>query len=169
MDWDREDLRAKLGQEKVEKFAEEYLVANGETQTSAAAIVRETEAEDVRRQETFRENKELDRLRQVSLEEHIYVGLADLPSPPSDFDEEQSNPKACSGWFSAANLAVVLERCKKHGIKITMMQHYSSNPDLDRFEMHYLRSPLDILEKWKADGCNGSFHAICRVPNSLLK
>jgi hypothetical protein len=172
MDWDLEELRDTLGHEQFEEFAKNYLIANGESRDDAAAIVRATEADDLKRREAIRRNQELDRLRQRYLERHIYVGLEYLPSPPSDLDDDTPECKeesGCTGWFSAENLTIVLQRCKERGIEITMMQHWSSSGDWDRYEMHNLKSPLDILSTWLADGCIESFSAACRVPDSLAK
>ncbi len=171
MDWDRDELRDKFDQERFEEFAKSYLIANGETPNDAVAIVQATEAKALRRQEVNRRNQELERLRSIYLERHVYVGLEALPSPPSDLDddEEESEQELCTGWFDAGNLSTVLERCAEQGIKITMMQHRSSNPDLDRYEMRNLKSPMSILFKWQEEGCNESFHVVCRVPDSLVE
>lgn len=171
MDWERVELRDLLGQATYEDFAKAYLIANGEPPDTAAEIVRESEATEIRRQEQARRNQELQRLRQSYLEQHIFVGLVCLPPPQSDFDDNEPDADEndrCTGWFDAINLAVVLQRCQEHGIKITMMQHTSVKPDLDRCVMRNLKSPQEILSKWLTEGCNEKFHAVCRVPDSLV-
>jgi hypothetical protein len=171
MDWDRVELRDLLGQKQFEEFAKAYLITNGESPDAAAVIVQESEAAELRRQQLARRNQELERLRQRYLEQHVFGGLDYLPAPKSDLDNDipdADEGDGCTGWFSAANLAVVLQRCQTQGIKITMMQHSSAKGDLDRFEIRNLKSPQDILSKWVADGCNESFHAVCRVPDSLV-
>jgi hypothetical protein len=169
MDWDRIELRDLLGQAQFEDFAKAYLIANGESPNAAAAIVQESEAAELRRQEQARHNQELERLRQRFLEQHVFAGLDCLPAPAGNLDDEDAcRDEGCSGWFSADNLAVVLQRCKKHGVRISMMQHSSATPDLDRFEMRNLKSPQDVLSKWVGEGCNERFHVVCRVPDSLV-
>lgn len=169
--WSRNELRDELGQKGFEEFAKRYLIANGETSADAIGIVRATEAEILRCEEFNRRKAARHRMRNVYLEQHIYVELDALPSPPSDLDEEDGDSKRefCTGWFAADNFSIVLRRCAEKGIKVTMMQHYSSNPDLDRREIYHLSSPLDILLKWQAEGCNESFHASFSVPDSLLE
>lgn len=168
---DRDCLRALLGQTQFEEFAETYLIANGESPETAAEVVRESEAWERQRQEKLRRDQELNELRQRYLEQHVFQGLDCLPVPRSELeDDEQDEVKddRCTKWFDADNLAIVLQRCKQLGIRVTMLQHVSVNSDQDRFEMRKLSSPEQLLSKWVAEGCRESFHAVCVVPDSLI-
>lgn len=172
MMWKRNELRDELGQERFEAFAAYYLMEHGETPADAAAIVQRTEAKEERSKEMTREKARVERLREVYLHEHIYVGLDYLPAPRSDLGEGEEDCHArtsCTGWFTAENFSTVLQRCAEKGLKITVMQHRSSNPDFDRHTMGHVRSPLSILAKWQAEGCKEAFHAICWVPDSHVK
>jgi hypothetical protein len=171
MDWDRAELRDVLGQEQFEKFATAYLIANGEYPNAAAAIVRESEAAELHRKQEIQRYHELERLKQHYLEQHVFIGLDCLPTPRTDFGDAISDPEetdGCTGWFSAENLAIVLQRCQTHGITITLMKHSSAKGEFSRFEVQNLKSPQNILSQWVTEGCNESFYALCRVPDSLV-
>ena len=121
----------------------------------------------------MRRDEELQRRKKLYLEEHIYAGLEGLPSPPSDLDGDDSQTDedaniAHSGWFSAEELAVVLNRYLERKIKITMMQHRSADGELDRLETRNIKAPLALLAKWEAEGCCEKFYAFGRVPDSLV-
>jgi hypothetical protein len=173
MDWDHRELRDALGEAAYREFAAAYLVERGETPERAAAIVEATEAAEVRRKEMNRQRTEMEARRKQFLEKHVYHGLPCVEPPPPEFpDEEAEAPperSKCTGWFRAAELVQVLERCEQLGIKVTMLQHHSSDGDHDRFEMRDLKEPLAILAKWRSEGCDEKFYAACRVPDSFVK
>ncbi len=173
MDWDCRELRETLGDEEFRKFAGEYLVARGEAVEAAAAIVEATENAEVERKAVNRQHAEMEKQKKRFLDEHIFVGLPCLPAPSSEFPlsaEEQAEAESgSSGWFTADNVAEVLRRCAARDIKVTMLQHHSSGGENDRFEMRELKEPLEVLAKWRAEGCDEKFYACCRVPDSLVR
>jgi|GEM_PF-4498750 len=166
----RENLREILGDQAFRDFAKEYLIALGETPDAAICNVEETEKKEIERRRKLEINKELGRRSQRFLQEYVFVGLECLP-PPSNFPEEKDTTASTdsSGWFNSENFAVVLRRCGKFGIKVIMMIHDSSDGEKDRFEVRKLKRPLAILKKWKSEGCDEKFYAVCIVPNSLVK
>ncbi len=172
IDWSGDDLRDLLGQEKFEQFARDYLIANGEEPSDADGIVKKTEAKEAERMELWRKREELDRQQERYLETNIFAGLKCLPIPPSHLDEDDDfpNPESdCTRWFGAPEMLIVLNRCAEHNIKVVMMEHYSSDGAMDRFKTNIHGSPIDLLLKWQSEGCAEKFHAICQVPDSLVK
>lgn len=173
MDWDRRELREVMGEAAFREFAAAYLVERGESPERAAAIVEATEADEVSRQEMNRQRTELEKRRRAFVQQHLYAGLNCLEAPPSEFPPDESDepelPEGSTGWFDAANMAEVLRRCAQMEIKVTFMQHHSEHGDMDRFEMKDIKSPLELLAKWEAEGCREKFCANCRVPDSLIE
>lgn len=172
MDWERHELSEIMGEAAFREFAASYLVERGEPPERAAAIVEATEADEVRRKEMNRQRAELEKRRSEFVQQHLYAGLDCLAAPPPEFppdeNDEPEPPAASTGWFDAKNMAEVLRRCEQRGIKVTFMQHHSADGDMDRFEMKYIKAPLDLLAKWEAEGCREKFCANCRVPDSLV-
>jgi hypothetical protein len=186
MESDGPELREILGDEGFRRFARDYLVAYGKTSDAAKRIVEETEAEEIRRQEKRRRNEELEQRRDQFLEEHVFAGLDCMPAPPGECREEEEESRDSTDstrWFDADNMAEVLRRCARMGIEVTTMLHESSDGRNDRFERgelveplelfgkfewRGLKDPLELLEKWRSEGCDELFYADCQVPDSLL-
>lgn len=171
MNWDHRELRETMGEAAFRDFAAAYLVERGETPERASAIVEATEIEEVRRKEMNRQRAAMESRKKQFLEKHVYHGLSCVEPPPPEFPEEATETPTeteCTGWFRAAEMTQVLERCEQLGIKVTMLQHHSSDGDQDQFEMRDLKEPLALLAKWQAEGCHEKFYAGCRVPDSLI-
>ncbi len=172
MDWDRSELREIMGEAAFRAFAAAYLMELGESPERAAAIVEATEADEVRRKEMNRQREELEKRRSAYVQQHLYSGLDCLDAPPPEFppgEDEPEPPTGSTGWFDAINMAEVLRRCEQRGIKVSLMQHHSADGVMDRFEMKDIKTPLELLAKWEAEGCREQFCANCRVPDSLIE
>ncbi|MES2571198.1 MAG: hypothetical protein V4710_14220, partial [Verrucomicrobiota bacterium] len=163
---DTPDLRDLLGEAAFRRFACEYLIHQGETPASAAAIVVETEAEQRGHRLKRKRQAELARRKEQYLREHIYSGLATVTPPPSHIEDDE--PKE-SQYFDAQNFAEVLRRALAAGIPVSTMLHRSSNNELDRDEWKRIVDPIALFERWKSEGCRGKFCAWFNVPETLLE
>lgn len=171
MDWDRRELRKVMGETAFRDFAKAYLVECGETPERAVAIVVASEAEEVRRKAMNQQRAEMEARKKQFLEKHVYHDLACVEPPPPEFPDDATETPVVAeytGWFRAAEMTQVLDRCGQLGIRVTMLQHHSSAGDRDRLEMRDLKEPLGVLVRWQAEGCDEKFYAACRVPDSLV-
>jgi hypothetical protein len=171
-DFNEKSLRESLGAEPFRRFAKEYLMARGETPEAADEIVAETEADELKREETLRLAQWKANRGQEFLQLHVFAGLPCLPPPKGEYvdgDDEPERKEGSTGWFDGPTFAEVLRRCKRWGIKVAMLQHCSSDERYDRFQMGDISDPAAVLSSWESEGCNESFHANCVVPDSLIE
>jgi hypothetical protein len=170
-DYDRDDLRKILGQERFARFAIEYLIANGATKSEAEAITAETERAEAERMEKLRIGWERAKRERKYVSEVVLAGLPRVPAPPSDFvenDDGGDEAKDAADWFDGDTVAEAIGRCLQRGIYVGMLMHESINEDLNRFEVQKVISdPLELLAKWRREGCNEKFKVRFRVPEGM--
>ena len=163
------ELRDMLGPSRFRQFANEYLIALGQTPENAALIVAETEAQEELRQQKLEAMRALHAKKDAYLAEHIFVGLASVSPPPGQSSQEDiPNPR--NRWFDANAFAEVLRRCAAKGVVVTLMLHDSLDGKTDRNEMRTanIPDPLALLDQWREEGCDGKFHASFNVPDKLV-
>ena len=178
MKWpgDDRDLKKQLGAEGYRRFIAEHLLACGEAPAEIEGIIAATEAEEKEREEKWRQQREQERRNAEFIERHVFHGLQRL-EPPRDADEddeevEEDDDDGAPGpaWFGAEDLAEVLRRCEAMGIRITYLCHLSRETKKFRSAMPGRKegTAREILEKWRAEGCDEKFQVICRAPKELL-
>lgn len=158
-------------------FARQYLVAHGQTPERADEIVREMEVRDARRQEELREmQKRVRKVRALTdalLAKYVFAGLETVPPPVSIWsDDVEAEDKSKECWFRGQEFAEVLRRCDTLGIAVISMQHDSPDGKTDRWQFltrgtRRIESPLEVLDQWRKEGCDGKFHASFNVLDKL--
>jgi hypothetical protein len=169
--YDRDDLRKTLGPERFAQFAMEYLVANGATRSEAEAIAVQTERAHSERMEKLRLRWERAKREKKFVSEVVLVNLPRVPAPPADFvdDEEAGDTKPdATEWFDGDTMAEAIRRCLQMDIQVGELVHKSTDEDLARYEAQkVISNPLQLLAKWRSEGCNEKFYATFRVPEGM--
>jgi hypothetical protein len=170
-DYDSDDLRKILGQERFGQFAVEYLVANGAIPSEAQAIMVETERTHSERMEKLRLGWERAKREQKFVSEVVLAGLPRVPAPPSAFfDDEEENDaeRDAADWFDGETMTEAIRRCLQRGIQVGSLMHESIDEDFSRYEAQkVISNPLELLAKWRSEGCNEKFNAGFRVPDGM--
>jgi hypothetical protein len=168
---DADDLRKILGSERFKQFAVEYLVANGATQAEAEAIMTETEQAHSQRIEKLRLVREQAMRERKFVSQVVLAGLPRVSAPPSDWvEDEEGNDveRVAVDWFDGDTMIEAIRRCLQRGIQVGELMHESIDEDLARYEAQkVISNPLELLAKWRSEGCNEKFNARFRVPDGM--
>jgi hypothetical protein len=167
---EREDLRDLLGPAAFAEFAKKYLMAHGQTEQDASMIIEEMEAREAAHQERLREFRRLKTLSDTYLNQHVLSGLTTMP-PPASENRGVTSDNIQNAWFEAEVFEEVLHRCQAHNIAILTMRHDSPDGKNDREQSEFkgIKNPIKLLRKWRAQECNGKFHATFNVPDKLIQ
>jgi hypothetical protein len=169
--YDRDDLREILGPERFGQFAVEFLVANGATQPEAEAIMLETERAHAERTEKLRLNREQAKRERKFVSEVVLAGLPRVPAPPPDLvenEEEDNVEKEVDDWFDGDNAVEAIRKCLQRGIQVGIVMHESIDEAFARYEAQkVISNPLELLAKWRSEGCNEKFNVRFRVPEGM--
>jgi hypothetical protein len=158
--WDREQLRELLGQTEFEKFAAQYLVARGASETEAARVVQLHEAWERERTERWRKETEGSRQNERFVENVIYPGLNNLST------KSEGEP----AWlFSPADVEELFRRCKTHGGKVIYISHSSASGENDEFvKVSWPTSAKKTFQKLREKGCNEKFSVSMKFPPQVV-
>ena len=157
-DLDLPELRQMLGDERFREFAASYLMAQGVDARQAAQIVDGQERwDEQRRAKIASEHRQAER-QEAYVQAVLYAGLHPLKE---EADEE-------GALFGTEEFAEILRRCEARGITVVMMKHVSREEALDRAAWRRIGNPLDLFNKWRAEGCRERFGAVFRVADTVL-
>jgi hypothetical protein len=65
-------------------------------------------------------------------------------------------------------MAEAIRRCLRKNIQVGILMHESIDEDFARYEAQkVISNPLELLAKWRSEGCNEKFNARFRVPERM--
>ena len=103
------------------------------------------------------------------LEEQIYVGMAEVPSPCCMTGElEEGEGIETQRWFLADEFETILRRAVKRGVLVRYLTHMGKSKASERHAWEELENPFSVFEKWREQGCDEKFSALLIVPKELV-
>lgn len=159
------ELRDRLGADRYPAFVKQYMVANGLTESEAERHVRHMKADAAARAAERAKQERRHELEEKYVRDVLYHGLHPTPGRDAVPDENSLSDQM---MFTADEFAQLLRRCRDRGVGVFMMVHRGRSETHDRMLFRTIDSPVDVLAKWRREGCNEWFTAVFKVPDALL-